>query len=80
MQSIFIINDVNENESIDVDDLIDYFAHLFDYLLKEMKIVNQLDPTEIVREIINMFAKGKEKISLIMLVQFYESVVHDIHD
>ena len=45
-----------------------------------MKIVNQLDPTEIVREIINMFAKGKEKISLIMLVQFYESVVHDIHD
>ena len=80
MQSIFIINDVNENESIDVDDLIDYFAHLFDYLLKEMKIVNQLDPTEIAREITNMLAKGKEKISLIMLVQFYESVVHDIHD
>lgn len=80
MQSIFIINDVNENESIDTDDLIDYFAHLFNYLLKEMKIVNQLDPTEIAREVINMFAKGKEKISLIMLVQFYESVVHDIHD
>lgn len=80
MESIFIINDVNENESIDTEDLIDYFSHLFDYLLREMKISNLIDPSEIAREIITTFAKGKEKISLIMLVQFYESVLHDIHE
>ena len=80
MESIFIINDVNENESIDTEDLIDYFSHLFDYLLREMKISNLIDPSEIAREIITTFAKGKEKISLIMLVHFYESVLLDIHE
>ena len=79
MESIFIINDVNENESIDTEDLIDYFSHLFDYLLREMKISNLIDPSEIAREIITTFAKGKEKISLIMLVHFYENVLLDIH-
>ena len=80
MESIFIINDVNENESIDTEDLIDYFSHLFDYLLREMKISNLIDPSEIAREIITTFAKGKEKISLIMLVHFYENVLLDIHE
>ena len=79
MESIFIINDINENESIDTEDLIDYFSHLFDYLLREMKISNLIDPSEIAREIITTFAKGKEKISLIMLVHFYESVLLDVH-
>ena len=57
-------------------------------LLKENEIHNEeieihlLDinngKTETIK--ISESAKGKEKISLIMLVQFYESVVHDIHD
>lgn len=77
MESIFLVNDVNENECLDVSDLIDYFTDVFTFLTMEMKVDSDIEWKELSKEICELIAKGRKKISLIMMVQFYESLINE---
>ena len=75
IRSIFNIYEIDENGLFDSDDLIDYISNLFNYLIKEMNIEAEISSKSLAETFIKYVSKGKEKISLIDLVQNFEYIV-----
>ena len=75
IRSIFNIYEIDENGLFETDDLIDYISHLFNYLIKEMNIEAEISSKSLAETFIQYVSKGKDKISLIDLVQSFEYIV-----
>ena len=75
IRSIFNIYEVDENALFETDDLIDYLSNLFNYLIKEMNIEAEISSKSLAETFIQYVSKGKDKISLIDLVQNFEYIV-----
>ena len=75
IRSIFNIYEINENDLFDVDDFIDYLSNLFNFLLKEMNINGDISSKSLAEIFVKNVNKGKNKISLIDLVQSFEYIV-----
>ena len=75
IRSIFNIYEINENGVFDADDLVDYISNLFKFLLKEMNVECGITNKNLAEIFVECIAKGKEKISLIDLVQGFEYIV-----
>ena len=75
IRSIFNIYEIDENGVFDSEDLIDYISNLFKFLLKEMNVECGITNKNLAEIFFKSISKGKNKISLIDLVQGFEYIV-----
>ena len=75
IRSIFNIYEIDENGVFDSEDLIDYISNLFKFLLKEMNVDCGITNKNLAEIFFKSISKGKDKISLIDLVQGFEYIV-----
>jgi hypothetical protein len=75
IRSIFNIYEIDENGVFDSEDLIDYISNLFKFLLKEMNVECGITNKNLAEIFFKSISKGKDKISLIDLVQGFEYIV-----
>ena len=75
IRSIFNIYEIDENGVFDSEDLIDYISNVFKFLLKEMNVECGITNKNLAEIFFKSISKGKDKISLIDLVQGFEYIV-----
>jgi hypothetical protein len=75
IRSIFNIYEIDENSVFETEDLVDYISNLFKFLLKEMNVECGITSKNLAELFVKSISKGKDKISLIDLVQGFEYIV-----
>jgi len=78
VRSIFVIHDINENELLKTFDFGKYLAHMFHFLLSEMGIDDNNLSNYMGKNISESISKGKEGVSFMQIMEFFENINFDI--
>ena len=78
VRSIFIIHDINENELLKSFDFGIYLAHMFHFLLTEMGFEDNNLSNYLGKHIVDLISQGKEGVSFMQIMEFFENIDFDI--
>ena len=78
VRSIFVIHDIDENELLKTFDFGKYLANMFHFLLSEMGINDNNLSNYMGKNIRESISKGKEGVSFMQIMEFFENINFDI--
>ena len=78
VRSIFIIHDINENELLKSFDFGIYLSHMFHFLLTEMGFEDNNLSNYLGKHIVDLISQGKEGVSFMQIMEFFENIDFDI--
>ena len=78
IRSIFIIHDINESDLLKCFDLGIYLAHMFHFLLTEMGFEDNNLANYLGKHIVDSISQGKEGVSFMQIMEFFENIDFDI--
>ena len=78
IRSIFIIHDINESDLLKCFDLGIYLAHMFHFLLTEMGFEDNNLSNYLGKHIVDSISQGKDGVSFMQIMDFFENIDFDI--
>jgi len=78
VRSIFVIHDINESELLRTFDFGIYLSHMFHFLLIEMGFEDNNLANYLGKHIVESISKGKEGVSFMQIMEFFENIDFDI--
>ena len=78
VRSIFIIHDINESALLKSFDFGIYLTHMFHFLLTEMGFEDNNLSNYLGKHIADLISQGKEGVSFMQIMEFFENIDFDI--